>query len=234
MSNLPLSLVARITQRIQDPSRRHDFQSGAAVAVVSDPGELAGMFEAVTPGSGQAFQLVIDQMKAWGKELPAMHVTRNDDGTLAASSEDKHALPLAGPASAAAVARIEALIDRPLPGDLLQLYAIADGGWGPGTAYTSGHGTGFYSLDGIASTLEDLRRRGPGYTGEMAWPANLLPIADTTGPVSYDLDAGTIVAFNDYWYDDDLAIEKAFTTIYPSLAAWLETWVIGDDRSMST
>jgi hypothetical protein len=232
MAELSPALVVRIAGRIRDPGKRNDMRPGASLGVVTDPGEMAGMFEEAAPGSSHAFQMVIEQMKRWGQDMPPMHVTRNDDGMLAASTEDETSLPLAAPATEAAVARVEGLIGRPLPADLRQLYAIADGGWGPGTGYTAGHGTGFYSLESVANTLEDLRRRGPGYTGEAPWPEHLLPIADTTGPVSYNLDSGAIVAFNDYYYDDDLTIEAAFSTIYPALASWLEAWLDGNDRSM--
>lgn len=227
MAELSPALVARIVDRIRDPRQRHDVEPGAPVATTSDPGEIARMFEASSPGSSQAFQMMIDQMKSWGQQMPAMHVTRRDDGGLSASAEDSNALLLAEPATEAAVAEVERLIGRKLPADLRQLYAIADGGWGPGIAHTPGHGSGFYSLAGVAGTLEDLRRRGPGYTGEAPWPERLLPIADTVGPVSYDLSNGVIVAFNDYYYDDDLSIDEAFSPVYPSLAAWLEAWLDG-------
>lgn len=225
MAELSPALVARIADRVRDPKTRHDVQPGTSAGIVSDPAEMARMFDASMPGGSQAFQMMIDQMKSWGQQMPAMHVTRRDDGGLSASSEDPNAQRLAAPAAEVAVAEVERLIGRQLPADLRQLYAIADGGWGPGIAYTPGHGSGFYSLAGVANTLEDLRRRGPGYTGEAEWPARLLPIADTTGPVSYDLSNGAIVAFDDYYYDRDLAIDEAFSPIYPNLAAWLEAWL---------
>lgn len=230
MPELPLTLIARITARIRDPGTRHDFGPGAPLGVVTDAAELSGMFEAATPGSSQPFQLILEQMKQWGQKMPPMHVSKNADGGLSASAQDESALPLAAPATDAAIARLQAMIGRSLPGDLRQLYAIADGGWGPGTGYTNGYGTGFYSVEVVTSTLEDLRRRGPGYTGEALWPERLLPIADTTGPVSYDLNEGAIVAFNDHYYDDDLSIDEAFSSIYPDLAAWLEAWLAGNDN----
>ena len=231
MAELSSDLIARISDRIRDRGRRHDIQPGAPLGMIDDPADMHRMFEAVTPGSGQAFQMMIDQMKRWGQEMPPMHVTQPAEGSISASTEDPHSLPLAPPASQADVTRIESLIGRRLPGDLRQLYAIADGGWGPGIAYTAGHGTGFSSLAGVAATLEDLRRRGPGYTGAMDWPANLVPIADMVGPVSYDLRNGAIIAFNDYYFDDGVAIEEAFTPIHPSLAAWLESWLAGESRA---
>ena len=117
------------------------------------------------------------------------------------------------------------MIGRPLSADLRAMYGIADGGWGPGIAFTLGHGRGFQSLQTVGETLADLRRRGPGYTGEAEWPAHLLPIADRGGPISYNLDTGEIVAFNDYYYDDEQTIAEAFTVIHPNLETWLRAWL---------
>ncbi|PVE25647.1 hypothetical protein DC522_04850 [Microvirga sp. KLBC 81] len=87
------------------------------------------------------------------------------------------------------------------------------------------HGPGFYSLERIGLEYDDLRRRGPGYTGEAAWPPHLLPLTHNVGPASYDLERGVIVAFNDYYYDDELTIEEAFTDLDPSLESWLKDWL---------
>ncbi|MFC4295700.1 SMI1/KNR4 family protein [Novosphingobium tardum] len=225
MTALPPALVAAISARIRDPGRRHDPLGGTPGGVVTDPEELIAMFGRLSPEAEGPFRGVVAQMAAWGQKMPPMHVTNYPDGTFGASSEDADALPLAAPASEADIATLERKIGRKLPADLRALYAIADGGWGPGTAYTQGRGSGFQSLEAVGNVLDDLRRRGPGYTGEHPWPAHLLPIADTTGPVSYNLDTGEIVAFNDYYFDDGQTVEEAFTVLHPSLAAWLEEWV---------
>lgn len=226
MNALPSDLVAKIEQRIADPVRRHDDLGGVPDGVLAEPSEVFARLELGNPELGTTpFRDVVAQMNLWGQSMPPMHFTRYANGSVGASSEDERAFPLAGPAIAADISRIEGLIARKLPADLRALYAIADGGWGPGLAYTGGLGRGFQSLDAVAATLEDLRRRGPGYTGEAKWPDNLLPIADTTGPISYNLDTGKIVAFNDYYYDDGLTIEQAFTIIYPDLETWLREWV---------
>ena len=226
MAGLPDDLIDLIEERIADPQRRHDDTGGIPGEVLTRPEDAFALFEKHNPELGRTpFRDVVAQMNAWGQAMPPMVVTRYPDGGLRASSEDETALPLARPANEADLAALEALVGRKLPADLRALYAIADGGWGPGTSYTGGLGTGFYSLKALASVLEDLRRRGPGYTGEAPWPDNLLPIADTTGPVSYNLDTGEIVAFNDYWYDDDLTLEQAFSVTHPTLEAWLREWV---------
>lgn len=150
--------------------------------------------------------------------MKPMHVFRMPDGTARGSSDmPPEAAP--SPVDAADWARVEALTGREVPGDLRDLYSVADGGFGPGI------GEGLSSLASVVATYEDLRRRGPGCTAEAEWPATYLPICDTTGPVSYDVGTGRIVAFNDYWFDDDLAIGDAFTELAPDLATWLLVWV---------
>jgi hypothetical protein len=226
MKTLPNDLVAALDRRIADPVRRHDDLGGVPDSVLTDPSEVFAKLELQNPGLGRTpFRDVVAQMNEWGQQMPPMHFTRYPGGATGASSNDERAFPLAQPAKDSDIARIEGLIGRKLPADLRSLYAIADGGWGPGGAYTAGYGRGFQSLSAVAATLKDLRRRGPGYTGEAKWPDNLLPVADTMGPVSYNLDTGEVVAFNDYWYDDKITIEQAFTTIHPDLETWLREWV---------
>ncbi len=225
MNTLPPQLVAAIHTRIADPKARHYTPGGMPLGAVSDSGEVMRLLEQQTPGSADAFGLVLEQMKAWGQQMPAMHVHVREDG-ISASSDYPDTYPLAAPATDADFHPLEAAIDRPLPGDLLQMWEIADGGWGPGLSHTTGHGPGISSASGALANLEDLRRRGPGYTGEMAWPTNLLPLTDgERGMISYDLDNGWIVAFDDYWCDRGIAIEQAFTTTHGSLGEWLEEWL---------
>lgn len=219
MADLSPELISAITMRIQDPRSRNAEPEGESMGVVTDADRLASVFESHTPGSSLPFRLVMDQMKEWGQELPAMHVTQYDDGSLRASGEDPKSRTLAPPATEAAFSLLEKKVGRPLPDDLRQLYSIADGGFGPGFA------PGLYSIERIGQEYDDLRRRGPGYTGEADWPSYLLPLTDITGPVSYDLDRGVIVAFNDYYYDEGLTIEEGFSDLHPSLESWLAEWL---------
>lgn len=226
MTPLPADLVGTIRIRIADPVRRHDDLGGTPGGTLTDPAEVFARLERDNPELGPSpFRDCVDQLHQWGHPMPPMHFTSYADGSLGASSTNELALPLAEPATATEIVKLEAMVGRPLPADIRSLYAIADGGWGPGIAFTMGHGRGIQSLQAVRETLADLRRRGPGYTGEAEWPATLLPIADRGGPISYDLETGRIVAFNDYYYDDDQTIEQAFTVIYPTLEDWLREWV---------
>lgn len=216
--SLSPELISSIKLRIQDPRRRGATPKGELAGIVTDPDQLAQLF-AVGPGTPNPFRLVAEQMERWGQKMPPMYVTQHDDGLLGASSEDPNNRPLALPATEADFKLLEEKVGRPIPPDLRPLYAIADGGFGPGI------GPGLYSLERIGQEYDDLRRRGPGYSGEAEWPPHLLPLTDIVGPVSYDLQRGVIVAFNDYYYDDELTVEQAFTDLHSSLETWLNEWL---------
>ncbi|HVF46774.1 MAG TPA: SMI1/KNR4 family protein [Pyrinomonadaceae bacterium] len=136
-------------------------------------------------------------MEQLGQTMPPMYVTRNEDGSLAASSSDPLGQPIALPASATSIAALEDKVGRALPYNLRQLYAIADGSFGPGLGYSE-FGPGLYSIE---RTRPESRRSPPprpGFTGFIPWPPHLLPLTDNSGPVSYDLDTGAIIAFDEY------------------------------------
>lgn len=224
--NLPESLVAMIRERITDPRRRHFRNDIESLGMRSDPDAIRALFEQSAPGSSAGFDMILEQMKRWGQDMPAMHLSQNLDGMISASTDDPSAMPLAAPATAETLSAVETAISMPLPRDLSEMWGIADGGWGPGVSHTIGHGPGLLSAKGCIDELADLKRRGPGYTGEMSWPDSLLPLTDTgRGMTSYDLDTGHIVTFDDYWYDRDIAIEDAFSVVHLSLAEFLHEWV---------
>lgn len=229
MPALPQPLIDMIKDRIADPARRHLGGDDRQMGVSSDPSEIANFLKLgdgpADDAASKAFEAVQKQMKLWGQQMPTMHLSVDSHGNPRASS-DSTTYPLAGPASDADLARLEQRIGRPLPEDLRQMYAIADGGWGPGQAFTLGFGPGLRSASGVINELDDLERRGPGYTGEMSWPSHLLPIGDNMGTVSYDLESGKIVQFDDYWYDNDKSIEQAFAVSHPSLADFLQEWLL--------
>lgn len=227
MHTLPPQLVDAIRDRIADPLRRHYRNPGQSLGAFENAKDVANLMDESPFGNGDIFRDILGKMAEWGHPNPTFHVTRGPNGEIGASTEDRDAYPLAPPAGAADLRALEAAVGRELPDDLRQMWAIADGGWGPGVSYTTGHGPGLHSASGVLAELNDLRRRGPGYTGETEWPANLLPLSDGgRGMISYDLESGQIVAFNDYWYDEDIErIEDAFSVSHLSLGEWLAEWV---------
>lgn len=222
---LPEPLIAILKARIANPQRRQFRNQGQDLGSFDNPQELFRVMDEHDPAGSHPFRDVVAQMNQWGQTMPTMHVIKTDGG-LSVSSTNQDDLKLAAPASAKLFAALERMIGRPLPADLVQMWGIADGGWGPGYSYTIGHGAGLHSVEGSGKELEDLRRRGPGYTGEMEWPGNLLPLTDGgRGMVSYDLDSGHIVAFDDYWYDHDITIQEAFAVTHLTLAEYLQEWL---------
>ncbi len=228
MTNIvPEPLISAIRDRIADPLRRHFRAPGENLGAFADPQAVARLMDESVFGNGDIFREMAAKMAEWGHEKPIIYVNRGPHGEIGASTDEKDAYPLARPVKAANLEALAQSIGRELPRDLRQMWAIADGGWGPGLSFTTGHGPGLHSASGARVELEDLRRRGPGYTAEMAWPDNLLPLTDgERGMISYDLDTGHIVAFNDYWYDEDIAaIEDAFAVTHLTLGEWLAEWL---------
>ena len=222
-------LVEMLRAKIADPEKRHFGGDKVYHGSSSDPGAVDQFLRggAFDPGesTSAAWDSVMRQMTAWGQQLPEMRLASDAHGNRSASTESPR-LPLAPPATDEEIARLENRIARPLPEDLRQMFCIANGGWGPGYSYTVGHGPGILSTDGVIAELDDLERRGPGYTGEMAWPANLLPLTDLGGTVSYDLETGEIVQWDDHWYDHDKKITQAFAVSHPSLQDFLQEWLL--------
>src|SRR6476646_2248944 len=89
---------------------------------------------------------------------------------LLARLRDTIAQPLKLPPGGDALDGAEATLRVELPDDLRSLYALGDGGFGPGL--------GLKSIQGLVSSYGDVCRRGPDYTGEIEWPRHLLPLFD--------------------------------------------------------
>lgn len=229
MPSLPEPLIAMLRERIADPRRRHFGAGDQRHGSSSDPAAVeAFLTQSMPPSDGttpDAFGMMMRQMQQWGQQMPEMFLSSDGHGGFRAST-DSGEYPLAPPASEADLARLEQRIGRPLPQDLRQMFGIADGGWGPGYSFTTGHGPGLHSAAGAITELDDLVRRGPGYCGERDWPENLLPLTDMVGMASYDLDTGQIVQWDDHWYDHDKTIDQAFAVSHPSLQDFLQEWLL--------
>ena len=223
MRTLPAELIAEVVERIQDPRLRHGHDSGAYVGTFSDPAEISKLMDH-GQGENEAWNGVVEQMKAWGQQMPEMHIMQGD-GFKSAFTERPDQYPLAKPATERDFAELEASVGRALPDDLRQLYGIANGGWGPGIGFTPDRGTGFYSTARSAAEFEDLRRRGADYCNGVEWPAALVPVADMVGAVGYDLDTGKIVKFDEYYEDARLVPSQKFSVIAPDLATLVDDWL---------
>jgi hypothetical protein len=229
MPSLPEPLIQMLRERIADPARRHFGAPRTQHGSTASAAEVSSFLkDGLPPDDGTSpdpFELIRQQMQAWGQPMPEMFLSVDAHGNRSASS-DSPDYPLAAPASEEDLARLETRIGRPLPEDLRQMFAIADGGWGPGYAFTAGYGPGLMSASGVIAELDDLDRRGPGYTGEYPWPAHYLPLTDCIGTTAYDLDTGEIVQWDDHWYDHDKTADEAFAVSHPSLQDFLQEWLL--------
>lgn len=132
---------------------------------------------------------------------------------------DAPAGALAPPPSAAMLEAVEEQVAQPLPAELRQLYAIADGGFGPGA--------GLFALPELGRRYFEMVAMG-GPQGQ-SWPKALLPIFDED-PVLICIDAasGAIIAWDPEEIedmDDPAQWEASFKTEFASLADCMAAWV---------
>jgi hypothetical protein len=118
------------------------------------------------------------------------------------------------------IAEAERRIGHALPEELRQLYAIADGGFGPGG--------GLFSLRELVSRYRELTKEPYGPLGQ-DWPANLLPIFDEDPVlICIDLESGRIVAWDPEEIEDEERDEdwqRSFIPQQASLAALMDEWL---------
>jgi hypothetical protein len=128
--------------------------------------------------------------------------------------------PLVPPPGEAALKSAEQAIGRPLPNEVTQLYAIGDGGFGPGE--------GLMPLAQLAERYGELTREPYGPLGQ-DWPKNLLPFFDENPVLScIDMDSGEMVAWDPEEIEDEDSDEdwqRSFKVEHPSLAAMLGEWL---------
>lgn len=128
--------------------------------------------------------------------------------------------PLAPPPADQALKEAEAAIGRPLPEEVRQLYAIGDGGFGPGE--------GLFPLAELVERYRDLTDEPYGPLGQ-DWPKNLLPLFDENPALScIDLDSGEIVAWDPEEIEDEDSDEdwqRSFKPEHSNLAALMQQWL---------
>jgi cell wall assembly regulator SMI1 len=254
MTEMSHQLLARIAERAADPNRRYmtaaEDQARAALPV----DEIEHRFEGwharneqrareaalrdgmtleeyeknvqlnkalqAQTGRGPGFhiELMKAQMRAWGQVPPAEMSFVESEGHISASSEPPGAKPLCPPPSEADLATLERILGRRMPEDLKRLYSISDGGFGPGF-------TGLNPVQGIGTTYEDFRRRGPDYCGTVEYPASFVPIAGELLDYHYDLDTGRIISSDSNWTNHGLDPEDIYDIAFQDLAAMMEDWL---------
>ncbi|MEO8176616.1 MAG: SMI1/KNR4 family protein [Sphingomicrobium sp.] len=131
---------------------------------------------------------------------------------------------LGQPATEPVLAAAEQQLGFALPAPLRQLYAIADGGFGPTDA----------GLWPLATVVRDYRAKVGSPQGPLGepWPAKLLPLCDADPALScLDLETGKVVEHDVQRMDHEGPGQwrRSFAPEADSLADWLEAWLGAPD-----
>ncbi len=127
---------------------------------------------------------------------------------------------LGAPASERDFAEAEKQFGFALPEPLRQLYAIADGGFGPG-------GAGLLPLARVVKEYREKISRPEGPMDE-PWPAKLLPLGGEDGALScLDLETGKIVDYDVERMNHEGPVQwrRSFAPEAASLSEWFESWL---------
>ena len=221
MADLPLDLFQRIADRANDPMRRTAMASANANATPLDLGSLMGDFREHAPPQAQGLLGALGKMLSmFGGTMPGFTMMGPGGPMSVGGGMPSGPQPLAPPPGEAALARAEAAIGRPLPDEVRQLYAIADGGFGPGE--------GLFPLGELVDRYGELTREPYGPLGQ-DWPKQLLPLFDENPLLScIDLGTGEIVAWDPEEIEDEDSDEdwqRSFRPEHPDLAALMSHWL---------
>ena len=207
----------RIAERAGDV-RRRTFASGAeAAAEPVDLDNLIADFEQHAPPAAKGLLGMVGKLGGM-LGLEGM-VAMGPDGPIRFGGEAP-ARELSAAPDEARLAEAERRIGRPLPPELRQLYAIGDGGFGPGG--------GLLGLGELVARYHELTREPYGPLGQ-DWPANLLPLFDEDPQlICLDLDSGGIVEWDPEEIEDeesDADWQRSFIRRQASLGELLEQWL---------
>jgi hypothetical protein len=218
MASLSQDVLARVAERARDPMRRYRLAAEDGGGVTLPVEQIQQRFDDNPLGGGEAFQMMQEQMKRWGMSMPSM--TFNDaGGHISASSDQPGVKPLPDPATRSSWRTLEAKLGRDIPEELMRLYTIADGGFGPGFH-------GLNTIRQIDSNRDDFLRRGPDYCNSVDYPPTFLPLASEERDFHYDLGSGRIISSNEYWTEEeDASADRIYQPAFDSLTAMMEEWL---------
>lgn len=226
MGGFSEELLRRIANRAQDPRRRTHLAGATASAQPLDLGSLLGDLKKHAPPQAQGLGTALGGLQSLmggllgGKGMMMVGPGASPGGTQTfRMGGEADATPGAAP-SADELAAAEAAIGRALPLGLKQLYAISDGGFGPGE--------GLFSLAEMVERYRDMTSEPFGPAGQ-DWPARLLPLFNEDPVlVCLDLDSGEVTAWDPEEIEDEASEadwQRSFKADHPDLAALMEHWL---------
>jgi SMI1/KNR4 family protein SUKH-1 len=220
MADIPLDLFQRIAERANDPMRRTYMAGANANATPLDMGQLMAGFQKHAPPQAQGLLGALGKMQGlFGSKMPGFTMM-GPGGMMSMGDTPSGPQPLPPAPSVDALAAAEKAIGRPLPDDVQQLYAIGDGGFGPGQ--------GLMSLSELVDRYREMTGEPYGPL-DQDWPKNLLPLFDENPVMScIDMDSGEMVAWDPEEIEDEDSDEdwqRSFKVEHPSLAALMAEWL---------
>lgn len=220
MADIPLDLFQRIAERANDPMRRTYMSGAHANATPLDFGQLMADFQKHAPPQAQGLLGAFGKMQSmFGGNMPGISMM-GPGGIMTMGNMPSGPQPLSPSPSEQALVEAERAIGRPLPDEVQQLYAIGDGGFGPGE--------GLMPLAEVIDRYREMTREPYGPLGQ-EWPKNLLPLFNEDPVLScIDMDSGEMVAWDPEEIEDEDSVEdwqRSFKAEHPSLAALMADWV---------
>lgn len=220
MADIPLDLFQRIAERANDPLRRTYMAGATANAQPLDFNALmADLQKHGAPGAQGLLGALGKMQGMFAGSMPGFTMM-GPGGMMSMGGMPSGPQPLSPAPSEQALIGAERAIGRPLPDEVQQLYAIGDGGFGPGE--------GLMPLAEMVNRYREMTREPYGPLGQ-EWPRNLLPLFDEN-PVlcCLDMDSGEMVAWDPEEIEDEDSDEdwqRSFKVEHPSLAALMAEWL---------
>ena len=219
MADIPPDLFKRIADRANDPMRRTAMSGAQANAQPLELDSLMSAFQKHAPPQAQGLLGALGKMQGmFGGNMPGF--TMMGPGGMMSVGMPTGPQPLAPPPGEEELKAAEAAIGRPLPGEVRRLYALGDGGFGPGE--------GVMPIGDVADRYREMTRKPYGPLGQ-EWPKNLLPLFDENPVLGcIDMDSGEMVAWDPEEIEDEDSDEdwqRSFKQDHPSLAARMQEWL---------
>jgi hypothetical protein len=219
MADLPPDLLGRIAERANDPMRRTYMAGANANATPLDLNSLIADFQKHAPPQAQGLLGALGKMQGMlGGSMPGFAMM--GPGGMMSMGMSTGPQPLAPPPGEQALADAEAALGRALPAEVRQLYAVGDGGFGPGE--------GLLPLAEAVSRYREVTAEPYGPAGQ-DWPKSLLPLFDENPVLTcIDMDSGQMVAWDPEEIEDEESDEdwqRSFKVEHPSLSVLMAEWL---------